>query len=1229
MEINRTMRQSALLLLLMTMTLSLFAANQQEKVEQVTTAVTLADDLDYIVTGTTPFTEDGLVNITNTEHAVLIFQNVKPTVAINTLLNKYVQINGATAVNGANCQVRLYGTKGSMILPYALTDKPLTVYTEQNFSGEQSNSFGLEDDDGYMVTMTNAQLNNRIRSFRLKRGYMVTFATGKSGYGYQRCFIANNADLEMATLPQILDEKISSYRIFKWNTAGKKGLASNTDATACDALNVISCYDWNEGHNMYPNVECVVNHLYEDYPTSKACGKATWSAHMKTNNEPLNSSDDNPQSLNKILENWQNLMRTGMRLCSPSSWDGSDYTDGSGFLKQFFDSIDARGWRCDLADLHCYWEIDNFNNLGTMQSKYKRPLWISEWFWGSSWGKNGAFSSGKTDGDIAWAIKQICEKLNSYAYVERYFYWNSESKGKVYSGGVTSQIGTYYANMLSGMGYNSKYEKIPNTPRMRGGFRDFRVTTEGSKAIISWHDYDGEYDQVMEVLRKEPGGAWQTWRVIRPEDEEADYNIEDEEYTNGVRYRLHIKSFSGRDYFSSQDMEPGEALETENGLRYVGGNLALNGQFRMGMYGWTSGNGQPISQPWFEVFPMSLTDGYFLQAFANKGKEHEGSLLTAFDIEPNTDYVLRLASQNAGDYVKLDVRTKGETADKNKLTMTNYNYWRTQQGVFNSGEYNEALMSFRWLGASARLGDIELCRLFNTREEAIADGVAQARRKVQLVKEWNTALPDLNTEMEQRATEAAGTDDEILAKLTLAVNDLLQAIDDKRVLDSLLTVAKTVDYMNFAGREELQEAVETASNVEISSQSLAEARLQLQQALDGFVSTAESEKQPQSPSFASTDGWTVKAGTYKDGDQSKKTQQDKTCWNAWWSGISAAEGTAKTMEVVQKIDGLAEGLYWLECKASTQHYCLGDQHAYIKVRHDGDTDFALEQNTPMLTRDYLDVAGTLSAWQTLTTTPVYVAPTDTIYIGFISSKQGTTDYAWRRYGNTETDNNTGDLREGWWCATDFRLLYHPIMKLHPAPGKWNTVCLPYAYMLPEGSKFYQVAGLLSDYSRVCLEEVNEVQQGYPYIYITEQEDVSEVTFYTYGEAIVRPVTRGTNNLVGNFASSAKVTSGSYILHDDGEWYRLGENEERPKFPVYSAVIRKAEGLPLYSEWNGPTMVIHNVADELGEPDGISLTSNAKDNAVYYQMDGRPATAKPSSGLHIKVAGKKATKVFTK
>ena len=1149
-----------ILLLLTVSTLAATAANTKETVSRVEGTVTLTADVDYIVNGETPFADDAVVNIVNTDHAVLIVERVKPSKLLPQLLGKHVQVGGAVARNNVNCQVRPYGTRGSMILPYATAAyKPLTVYTEQNFGGEQSSNFGLENTGGYMNTMTDQQLNNRVRSFRLKRGYMVTFATQKSGYGYQRVFIANDQDLEMASLPQILDGKISSYRIFKWNTLGKKGLASSTDSKACDTLNIISCYDWGVGHDMNPDVECVANHLYEDYPSSAACGRATWTGHMKTNNEPRNSSDDKPQSLTTILDNWQNLMRTGMRLCSPSSWDGSDYTDGSGFIKTFLDSIDARGWRCDLVDLHCYWLIDNFNNLGTMQSKYKRPLWISEWIWGASWNKNGAFESGKTDGDIAWGVEQIYNKLNSYGYVERYYYWNSESKGKLYnSDGSLTQAGRKYRDMLSGMGYNKSYEKIPNLPRMRGGFRDFRVSEGNGSAVITWHDYDGEYNQLMEVLRKLPGQPWQAWRTVTPDDAEADYQLTDDEFTSGTRYRLHIRSFSGRDYWSSEDMEPGEAIQTDGGLRYVGGNLAMNGDFQMGLDGWTNGEGQPIGQPWFEVMPKQLTDGYFLQCLANNGKDGAGSLKTAFAVEPNQDYVIRVAMNNAGEYIKVDLRQKGAASDENKATLKSDSYWSTKQAVFNSGNNNEALMAFRWLAGTAQIADIELRKLFTTEAEALADGERLTQQRNSLLKPYKEAR-------------------------------------EKRVADSLLTVARALVGMQFDGREELQAAIDAADPQLLTT------------ALDGYLTMEEASVQPQSPSFdGSTDGWQTKTGTFTDGDQRTATQEGKTCWNAWWSGKSASEGQNTTMEIRQRIGGLAEGLYSLECKAATQHYCLTDQHGSISVEsaeRPSHPSLVSSAVTPRLERDYLDIPGTITAWQTLTSTPIYVsgAKTDTVVIAFTSSKQGATDYAWRRYGSNETSSNTGDLREGWWCATDFRLLYHPIFRFKVVPQQWSVICLPYAYRIPEGMKLYRIAGLLSNLTELCLEEVTQTEAGKPYILKSEQ---TETVYFATGEA-TRNAQRD-NNLRGFFVTVTQAPAGYYMLKD-GVWKRLTQRE-----PIsnYSAIISKVSDMDILDSWAGETMPIEGAKEEieLGIDDAVTARPAATpSSAAYYDLSGRPVT----------------------
>ena len=91
------------------------AVNVKSTVVQVTTAITISNDVDYIISSATPFGEEGVVDIANTEHAVLILANVKPSKAI-PLLAAHVMINGAKAVNNNNCQVKLYN-RGTIILP--------------------------------------------------------------------------------------------------------------------------------------------------------------------------------------------------------------------------------------------------------------------------------------------------------------------------------------------------------------------------------------------------------------------------------------------------------------------------------------------------------------------------------------------------------------------------------------------------------------------------------------------------------------------------------------------------------------------------------------------------------------------------------------------------------------------------------------------------------------------------------------------------------------------------------------------------------------------------------------------------------------------------------------------------------------------------------------------------------------------------------------------------------
>ncbi len=482
--------------------LTAMASNTKTNVTSVTQAVDVTGEVDYVISSSSsPFTTSGSVNIADTEHAVVIFSNIKPSEVIKKYMS-FIYINGEKAQNGTNCQVKMYGA-GAIVFPYDSKFKPLTVYSEPNFEGTAVNSFGLENTGGFMNTLTAAKLNNRIRSFKLKRGYMVTFALGTGGWGYSRCFIADQADLEMATMPANMDSRISSYRVFHWYNAQKKGLASNANQAANDALNTSWCYDWAQGNaSLLPDHEWVPNHIYEDWPSAATCGGVTGSCHMKTNNEPGNSADDHPQDVATVLANWQNLMRTGLRLCSETSHDGS-----MNHLKAFIDSIDARGWRCDVIDLHCYW-ASGFGNMTSYSDNYGkgRPIWISEWIWGASWNNNGAFGSGVTDTQILNQTKSILSTLNSNSRVERYAYWNGETKARIYENGSLTSLGKYYASMNSGLAYNKANEYIPrvvySTPT---GLEVTNYNKTTKVATLAWNDNNGDMLDSMTIEWQIPG----------------------------------------------------------------------------------------------------------------------------------------------------------------------------------------------------------------------------------------------------------------------------------------------------------------------------------------------------------------------------------------------------------------------------------------------------------------------------------------------------------------------------------------------------------------------------------------------------------------------------------------------------------------------------------------------------------------------------------------------------
>ena len=1215
------------------------AANTKTTITQVTTTVTLSDDVDYIITGDAPFAGDGLITITNTEHAVLILQNIKPSKASSWL--KYIQINGVKAANNSNCQIKLYN-RGCIILPYAGGDnfKPLTVYSEKNFEGESCNDFGLEHSGGYMNTLTDAKLNNRIRSFKLKRGYMVTFSLKAGGRGYSRCFIAADKDLEMASLPALMDNSISSYRVFKWYDAGKKQLANDLNTTTMAALDVQSSYTWSEGHNMAPDYECVPNHIYEDYPSSRAIGKATWSPHSKNNNEPRNTSDDHPQDLNTILNNWENMMRTGMRLCSPASWDGSDYWNATGFLAEFLDSIDARGWRCDIIDLHCYWAEGSFGNMHYWSDKYKRPIWISEWCWGASWNHNGAFADGVTQSQVKGALERICTNLNNWDYVERYYYWNGEAPiSRLYDGGLTP-AGEYYAAMKAPMAYNGKYDFVPKTPKQYAP-SNFSVEYDNKKglAVLKWDDKNGEMNSSMSIMRKAGSGkAWEVLCNVAIQEDAASYTFTDSAAMIGYQYQIVVKDANNQDRKSttlmatSDELQTGDAIEIDGQTRYLGGNIMVNGSFDMGFYGWLDGKGNTLSAPYFQVIPEGGNDdGAYLQAYGNGNLTSEMALHTVFTILPNTNYYFSVASCNmpSGYDCKLGLSEEGMAAPAASPLFINNttDKWLTQFASFNSKSNTQARVRLFNLASKAQVDQMMLCQLFSTRDSAIADGIAKVRITAEAFKDYNTKYNYLNEDLTRISTGVTTTDAEALQTLAKAMEDALQAY---RYLNdgTLVAYAEKLVALKLHGYESLELILNAAKKAK-TIESVVMCYADLEEAVFDYLPYKQVKGKIENPNFSLNTGWTFKTGSYQGGDQRLATHDGVTCWNAWWSGIDADNET-QSMAISQDLTfpGTTpmHGLYALECKASTEHYCLSDQHGYI-------TDGTVKENTQNLTADYLDLNMPVAKrWGTLYTAPIYLNDNSTFTVGFEGTKKGSVANGWLQYGKTSGQSN--DKREGWWCATDFALRFTPLYKQTVVPNQFGCICLPYAVRASETLECYKIVGINADYTQLCLEEIDETEAGVPFIYRSSD---TEALFLEYGDAVAM-TQNGPGNLRGYLIASARMPLNYYFVND-GAFEKI-TSANRTKVKNYDGYMRpftdlNSEAIPVLTDWTGETMAISGVTEEEKVKNNqLTGINTVVDNRMFadgvYTLDGRSMQRESlRPGLYIKVVGGRMFKTIIK
>lgn len=993
--------------------------NPTQTATQVRAAVNITSAVDYKVTSTTPFTTTGSVNIAN-DNAVLILAGVKPSEVISSWLT-FVKINGAAAVSGENCQVKMYGS-GAIIMPHGDAFQPLTCYSEQNYKGQSCNDYTTGSNNGYMRSLGQSQLQNGIRSFRLKRGYMVTFATGTDGWGYSRCFIADDRDLELGVLPTVLDGKISSYRLFKWNDAQKKGIASTSDAASIAAVNASWSYTWGVGSDSYPDTEFVPHKIHKNWPGVADCGKAEFSAHMKTDNEPANPADDQPATVGEVLNYWQDAMRTGMRLLAPSSHDG-----GYAWQEEFMNAIDSRGWRCDILDMHCYWAAGSFSSLQNYYNKFGRPIWISELLWGASWNSNGIFaavsdpSSNSSSNQTANynGGKPILDQLNGYPYVERYAWWNGENVcSRIYTGGELTKLGTYYAGMESGIGFSHDYEFVPVV--VIANPYELRVQTSGNSVSMTWMDSNGDMMDAIQVQYRRPEDS--SWQVLATIDRQDKTGKGDQSYTyEGVLadagdyiYRV-VDIYEGQEFPTATSDFVGMGVDYNGETYYLGGNAIPNGDFSYGFSGWTDGTGNASpAKAKLEVVPVAGPDnGAYLRSYGHTSVDADASLKGSFTVARNQPYQFSVwHKDHDGGWQKASLSADGATESEEVSNLSNVSDWAKESATFTSGSYSRFIIKYRWLNSTAKFDKFALRRLFASEQEAYEDGFTYVQAEAEVFKAWNAGYADINVELDARLSAAGSmahnsveSAKERYEAAATALSEARHGMATKKSLDSLLIVAQRVEDDAHPLVSLLQSAISQAS--EANTVGGYEAALKnLRATLDRYLSLEEVTALVKNPTFATDDGWTTKAGSYTGGDQRTNNIWGKTCWNAWWSTSDGG-----TLEVRQTLTDLPAGYYMMSCVATTQPFCVTDQHGYI-------TNGTTTESTPVLTFERFDAPGITNAdvWEPLATLPVWVGEGGSLTIGFQSSKQ-----------NQQSANPVySDHREGWWCATDFRLFRYNI-----------------------------------------------------------------------------------------------------------------------------------------------------------------------------------------------------------
>jgi len=449
---------------------------------------------------TAPLLANGTVNLT-ADSAWLILDNTLPSRAINLHLS-YISVNGQPARNNINVRVTNY-LRGCVIIPHTPTYEALSLFKEENYAGDEMKCIPYK----YYKEIELASFNNQVSSFKLKKGYMATFAQNENGTGYSKVFIADKEDILVSTLQFALNNEVSFVRVFPWRYTEKKGMGWSTNAPIRN-LRGSWFYNWGPVTS-----ESIVDIEYVPMKYSaRTSTEASWKQivdlnsanHLLGFNEPQSTGQAN-MTTEEQLEHWPKLMESGMRLGSPAP------TNFDLFYK-FMAECDKRNYRVDFVALHDYGEgtaLSFYNFCKKVYDRTGRPIWVTEFNYGGTW------TAGKpTYEQSAARIKEIIEMYDKEGIIERYAIFNfdeADQNRAVFYNPVAdlniTPMGVVYRDQTSVMAFNSA-EQIDIPFKMVAPINIKGTNTNGITTKLVWENSVDNSMGTFKIERSFNGGAF-------------------------------------------------------------------------------------------------------------------------------------------------------------------------------------------------------------------------------------------------------------------------------------------------------------------------------------------------------------------------------------------------------------------------------------------------------------------------------------------------------------------------------------------------------------------------------------------------------------------------------------------------------------------------------------------------------------------------------------------------